>query len=46
MGALLKEKGWSNEQIFTFGEANFSFGRFPEGKDPVSAMGFGMYDLA
>ena len=46
MGALLKEKGWSNEQIFTYGEPNFSFGRFPEGKEPVTAMGFGFYDLA
>ena len=45
MGELLKEKGWSNEQIITLGEANFNFGRFPEGKDPVSAMGFAFYDF-
>ena len=46
MGALLKEKGWSNEKILAYGDADFSFGRFPEGKDPVSAMGFAFYDLA
>lgn len=48
MGTLLKEKGWANEKKLSWGDAEFDFGRFPEGEDKEKTkhMGFGFYDKA
>ena len=45
MSELLKQKGWTEEKVTCFGNADFNFGRFPADKEPVTAMGFGFYKL-
>jgi O-methyltransferase involved in polyketide biosynthesis len=34
------EKGWTKSNIFMFGDAEFNFGRYPEGMEPNAMMGF------
>ena len=45
MSELLKQKGWTEEKVTCFGDANFNFGRFPKDREPVEAMGFAFYKL-